>query len=528
MSTASIVSFVLLSIVFGSIFTGLGYWIRLKIGEQKIRAAETRAAETRAASERDADRRRTELQKEGERYLLRLKQEFDQTQELRRREMDEAIARSGEREKIAQKQMDEARSKEREAEKLSDRLKGVEKEVEQRRADLDRMIQEEQERLQGLSGLGSEDAKRQLLRRMETEVRVEASRMIKAVEEEAREMADKKAKNIVALAIQRCAAPLSIEQTVSVIHLPGEEMKGRIIGKEGRNIRTFEQATGVDVVIDETPGAVVLSAFDPVRREVARLALERLIEDGRIHPSSIEETVGKVRQELDQAIRAEGAAAVLEIGVGDMHPDLVMIVGKLKYRTSYGQNSLSHAKEVADIMNVFAGQMGLDSMNARRAGLLHDIGKTVSHETEGPHALIGGELARKYGEPEDVIHAIEAHHEDISPKSIWPILLQAADAISASRPGARRETVEQHLHRMDKLEKIALMIPGVERVFAIQAGREIRVLVNPIEVPDNAMPALARQVTKAIQEQANFPGQIRVTVVRETRAVEFARAARER
>lgn len=527
MSTASLISFVILSLVFGAVFTGLGYWIRLKIGEQKIHGAETRAQEIVTASERDADRRRTELQKEGERYLLKLKHEFDQNIELRRREMEEAIARSGERERVAQRQADEARAKEREAEKISERLKIAEKEIEKKRSDLDRMIQEEQERLQHLSGIGSEDAKRQLLRRMETEVRVEASRMIKIVEEEAKEMADKKAKNIVALAIQRCAAPLSIEQTVSVVHLPGEEMKGRIIGKEGRNIRTFEQATGVDVVIDETPGAVVLSAFDPVRREVARLALERLIEDGRIHPSSIEETVGKVRQEMDQSIRADGTAAALEIGVSDMHPELLTMVGKLKYRTSYGQNSLSHAKEVADIMSVFAGEMGIDPLNARRAGLLHDIGKTVSHEVEGPHALIGGDLARKYGEPEDVVHAIEAHHEDISPKSIWPILLQAADAVSASRPGARRETVEQHLHRMDKLEKVALSIPGVERVFAIQAGREIRVLVNPLEVPDSAMPALAREVTKAIQQQANFPGQIRVMLIRETRAIEFARAARE-
>lgn len=528
MSTTSLLSFVLLSLVFGAVFTGLGYWIRLKIAEQKIRSAETRAEEIRAASERDADRRRVELQKEGEKYLLRLKHEFDETQEIRRREMEEAIARSAERERTAQKLMDEARNKEREAEKKADAAKLAEKEFEKRRAELEHMIEEEHERLQSLSGLGSEDAKRQLLRRMETEVRVEASRMIKTVEEEAREMADKKAKNIVALAIQRCAAELSIEQTVSVIHLPSEEMKGRIIGKEGRNIRTFEQATGVDVVIDETPGAVVLSSFDPVRREVARLALERLIEDGRIHPSSIEETVGKVRQELEQTIRAEGAAAVLAIGVSDMHPDLVHIVGKLKFRTSYGQNSLSHAKEVADFMNVFAGQLGLDPLTARRAGLLHDIGKTVSHEVEGPHALIGGELARKYGEPEDVIHAIEAHHEDITPKSVWPILLQAADAVSASRPGARRETVEQHLHRMEKLERVARTIPGVERVFAIQAGREIRVLVNPNEVPDTAMPALAREVTKAVQEHANFPGQVRVTVIRETRAIEFARSTRER
>jgi ribonuclease Y len=528
MSTASLFSFILLSLVFGSIFTALGYWVRLRIGEQKIRSAETRAEEIRVSSERDAERRRTELQKEGERYLLRLKHEFDETQELRRREMEEAIARSAERERAAQKQMDDARAKERESEKTQERARVLESEAAKRKADLERMIEEEHERLQNLSGLGSEDAKRQLLRRMETEVRVEASRMIKAVEEEAREMADKKAKNIVALAIQRCAAEISIEQTVSVVHLPGEEMKGRIIGKEGRNIRTFEQATGVDVVIDETPGAVVLSSFDPVRREVARLALERLIEDGRIHPSSIEETVGKVRQELEQSIRAEGAAAALEIGVSDMNPELMTIVGKLKYRTSYGQNSLSHAKEVADIMNVFAGQLGLDPLTARRAGLLHDIGKTVSHDVEGPHALIGGELARKYGEPEDVVHAIEAHHEDISPKSIWPILLQAADAVSASRPGARRETLEQHLHRMEKLEKVARSIPGVERVFAIQAGREIRVLVNPNEVPDNAMPALAREVTKAVQESANFPGQIRVTIIRETRAVEFARSARER
>ena len=524
MSTSSLLTFVALSLGFGLAFFLLGYVVRKKVGERRIRNAEIRAEEIIVASEREAERQRLEQSKEGDRYLLRLKKEFDEKQESRKYELDDLDSRVRERERHLDDKFGLIQTREKEVQKDEDTLREEKEHYDKRKGQLEGLISEENERLQRVSGMGQEDAKRQLMKRMETEVRVESSRMIKSVEEEARQIADKKAKNILALAMQRCAAEFTMDSTVSVIQLPSEEMKGRIIGKEGRNIRAFEQATGVDVVIDDTPGAVVLSAFDPVRREVAREASARLIEDGRIHPSSIEETVGKVRQQMDEAIRQEGENALLELGLGDMHPELIHHLGRLKYRTSYGQNSLAHAKEVAALMNSIASEMGLDPLVAKRAGLLHDIGKAVTHEVEGPHALIGGDLARRFGESPEVIHAIEAHHEDIEPKSSLPILVQAADAMSGSRLGARRESLDHYVRRLERLEKLALTIPGVERVFAIQAGREVRVLVNPNEVQDNQMPALAREITKSVEENMNFPGQIRVTVIRETRTTEFAKS----
>lgn len=524
MSTTSLLLFAVLTLVFGAVFFALGWWVRRTQAERRIRTAEIRAEEIRVAAEREAERKRADMEKEGDKYLLRLKHEFDEKQNERHRELDAITLKISEREKKIEDRTAALDTREAKVEKRAEANDKLLKDCEKRKSDLDRLYAEEQERLQRVAGMSSIDAKRRLLKQMESEVRVEASRMIKTVEDEAREIADKKAKGILANAIQRCAAEYTIESTVSVIHLPSEEMKGRIIGKEGRNIRTFEQATGVDVVIDDTPGAVILSAFDPVRREVARMALEKLIEDGRIHPSSIEETVGKVKQHLDETIRLEGESTVLELGLEPMHPELIMHVGRLKYRTSYGQNSLSHAKEVAYIMNVFAADMQLDPQVAKRAGLLHDIGKTLTHEVEGPHALIGGNLARKYEEAAEIVHAIEAHHGDIEPHSVLPILVQAADAVSGSRPGARRDTLDHYVKRLEKLERIAMTIPGVERAFAIQAGREVRVMVNPMDVKDTEMPALAREITKSFQENMNFPGQIRVTVIRETRATEFAKS----
>ncbi len=516
--------FLALATLFGLGFSFLGFFARKKIAERRIRSAESRAVEIRVAAEREAERRHREMEKEAERYLLKIKKEFDEKQVLKRRQLDDLEQRLLTRERTADAKFDMISTREAECEKLQAELERDLKEEERAHSELRRLTSEEHERLQRVSGLGVDEAKRQLLKRMEAEVRTEASLMIKTVEEEAHEIAEKKAKKILALAIQRCAAEHSIESTVSVVSLPSEEMKGRIIGKEGRNIRTFETATGVDLVIDDTPGAVILSAFDPVRREVARESLTRLIEDGRIHPSSIEDTVGRVRRELDQSIRSEGERTILELGIGDMHPELIFLLGRLKYRTSYGQNVLSHAKEVAHLMNVFAGEMGLDAVLAKRAGLLHDIGKAVSHEVEGPHALIGGELARRYGEPEDVVHGIEAHHGDIDQKTVFPVLVQAADAVSGARPGARRESFENYIKRLDRLEKVALSTPGVDRVFAIQAGREVRVMVHPNKVPDNEMPALAREITKKVESNLQFPGQIRVTVIRETRATDFARS----
>ncbi|MFT5206818.1 MAG: ribonuclease Y [Candidatus Omnitrophota bacterium] len=521
MSTTSILTFLAFSIIFGSAFYILGYFVRKKVGERKIRSAEIRAEEIRVSAQRDMARKKAEMQKEADKYLLRLKQEFDEKHEIRQRELEEWSGRIREREGDIEEKMQFIQERDTKLKKQEEQSAKIHKDIEVDKESLTQLIKEENTRLQKVSGLAIEEAKRQLLRRMEVEVRAEASKMIKAVDDEAKSLADKKAKNIVAQAIQKCAAEQSIESTVSVVQLPSEEMKGRIIGKEGRNVRTFEQATGVDVIIDDTPGAVVLSAFDPVRREIARLALEQLIEDGRIHPSSIEETVGKVRKALDESIKQEGEEAILALDIGDMDSELIQLVGRLKYRTSYGQNSLNHAKEVAGMMNVIAGELGIDPIIAKRAGLLHDIGKAVTSEVEGPHALIGGELARRYGEPEEVIHAIEAHHEDIAPKGILPILVQAADAISGARPGARRDTLDNYIKRLENLERIAIAIPGVERVFAIQAGREIRILVNPNEVSDEQMPALAREVSTSVKENMHFPGKIRVTVVRETRATDF-------
>ncbi len=347
--------------------------------------------------------------------------------------------------------------------------------------------------------------------------------MIREIENEAERTAKEKAKKILSLAIQRCAAEHSMESTVTQVTLPNEDMKGRIIGKDGRNIRSFETLTGVDLIIDETPNVVVLSAFDGVRREIARQALDELMKDGRIQPARIEEVVQKIKKSMENTLKEEGEKALTEIGVTNVHPEIVKLLGRLKFRSSYGQNVLAHSLEVAYIMNVIAGEMGLDPVMARRAGLLHDLGKAVSHDVDGPHALIGGEYARRYGEPPDVVHGIEAHHEDIEMKTIWPMLVQAADAVSAARPGARRESYETYVKRLTQLEDIADKHPGVEKSFAIQAGREIRVMVKPDRVTEEALPALAREISKKIEAQMQFPGQIKIVVIRETRVEDIAK-----
>ncbi|WP_027716409.1 ribonuclease Y, partial [Desulfuromonas sp. TF] len=377
--------------------------------------------------------------------------------------------------------------------------------------------------LERLSGLSSEEAKEQLIRTMESEARHDAAKRIKQIEDEAKETADKKAKEILALAIQRYAGDYVAEKTVSVVPLPTDEMKGRIIGREGRNIRAIEAATGIDLIIDDTPEAVIISGFNPVRREVARLALERLITDGRIHPARIEEVVNKAALEVDEAIREAGEQATFDVGVHGINPEIIKLIGRLKYRTSYGQNVLQHSLEVAFLCGIMAAELGLNVKQAKRAGLLHDIGKAVDHEIEGSHAVIGADLARKYGESPKIVHALAAHHEDEKPETMLAVLVQAADALSGARPGARREMLETYVKRLQDLERIGTSFGGVTSCFAIQAGREIRVMVSSEDVSDAHSHVLARDIARKIEDEMTYPGQIKVNVIRETRAIEYAK-----
>jgi len=377
--------------------------------------------------------------------------------------------------------------------------------------------------LERISGLTQEEAKAYLLKNIESEVRHEAAMKVKEIEAQYKEEAEKYAREIISIAIQRCAADHAAEATVSVVPLPNDEMKGRIIGREGRNIRTLETITGVDLIIDDTPEAITVSSFDPVRREIARLALEKLIADGRIHPTRIEDMVEKARREVDHVIKQEGERATFETGIHSLHPELIKLLGRQKYRTSYGQNVLNHSIEVAHIAGLLASELGEDVALAKRAGLLHDLGKSVDHEMEGSHVQLGVELARKYKENQAVIHAIEAHHGDVEPQTVIACLVQAADAISAARPGARRENVENYIRRLEKLEELTGSYPGVDKAYAIQAGREVRIMVKPEEVNEDSMVLLAREIAKKIESELEYPGQIKINVIRETKAVEYAK-----
>jgi ribonuclease Y len=384
-------------------------------------------------------------------------------------------------------------------------------------------MDEQRKKLESVSGMSSQEAKEMLIRSIENEARHEAAMLVKKIETEAREMADRKAKDIISLAVQRYAGDYVAEKTVSVVNLPNEEMKGRIIGREGRNIRAIEASTGVDLIIDDTPEAVILSGFNPIRREVARVSLERLISDGRIHPARIEEIVEKVTAEIEGNIKEAGEQAAFDVGVHGIHPEIIKFVGKLKYRTSYAQNVLQHSREVAFLCGIMAAELGLNEKQAKRAGLLHDIGKAIDHEMEGPHAAIGADLARRYGESHSIVHAIAAHHEDVPAEDVLAILVQAADALSGARPGARKELLETYVKRLDDLEKIAGGFPGIAKVYAIQAGRELRIIVESMAVSDADVVLLSRDIARKIESQLSYPGQIKVTVIRETRAVEYAK-----
>lgn len=501
----------------------IGYFSRKVTAERKLRNAEQKAKQILDEAKRQQDSRRKELELEAKDLLYKIRADFEKETKDKRQELNSLERRIIQKEENIDRKVDVLDKKERD---LSDKEKLVglrENNLANREKELHQLIGEEREKLQKISGLTVEEAKRQLFTKLEDEVKREAANTIKRLEDEVKEKADKEARKIIGLAIQRCAADHTVETTVSAVDLPNEEMKGRIIGREGRNIRALEIATGVDIIIDDTPEAITLSSFDAVKREVARITLERLMEDGRIHPGRIEEVVEKVKKEMDITIKEEGEKVLLDLGLQGIHPEIVKLLGRLKYRTSYGQNVLQHSKEVAWLMGIMASELKLDFYLARRVGLLHDIGKALSHEVEGTHAKIGAEMARKYNEPESVIHAIEAHHGDIEAKTLLAVLCQAADAISATRPGARRETLEIYVKRLEKLESIADSFKGVEKAYAIQAGREIRVIVQPEKISDGEAIIMSRDIKKKIEEGLEYPGQIKVVVIRETRAIEYAK-----
>ncbi len=501
---------------------GLAFLIKGAVDRQKVKAAHQQSERIFLEAQHKADALLKEANLEAKDRLLKMKNEFDVETKETRSELKRQERRLIQKEENLDRKIDDAERREKE---LVHKEKGHEKRMQQlsdREKEYDALVSEQKQQLERISTLTADQAKELLLRAMENEARYEGAKIIKRIENEAKEEADKKAKKILAVSIQRYAADYVAERTVSVVQLPSDEMKGRIIGREGRNIRALEAATGIDLIIDDTPEAVILSGFNPVRREVARLALSRLIADGRIHPARIEDVVKKVTQEIETTIKEAGEQAAFDLGVHGIHNEVVKTIGRLKYRTSYSQNVLQHSIEVGFLAGSMAAELGLKEKLARRMGLLHDIGKAIDHEVEGPHAVIGSKLAKKFGESQEVVNAIAAHHEDIPPVTVYDILVQAADGLSGARPGARKELLENYVKRLEDLEAIANSFKGVENSFAIQAGRELRVIVESGKVGDEEVILMSRDIVKKIEEALTFPGQIKVTVIRETRAVEYA------
>ncbi|WP_350345130.1 ribonuclease Y [Proteinivorax tanatarense] len=513
MSTTLIWIIIPLALLIG---LGLGYLIRKAIAEAKIASAEQEAKNILSDAKREAEGKRREMILEAKEEILKLRSEFEKESKERRQEVQRLEKRVMQKEESLDRKTDSIEKRE---ENLANRENQIKKQEEQ----VKNAQKEQVKELERISSLTTDEAREQLLSDVEKELQHEMAVMVKEAENQAKQDAEKKANRIISTAIQRCAADHVAESTVSVVPLPNDEMKGRIIGREGRNIRALETLTGIDLIIDDTPEAVILSGFDPVRREIARVALEKLILDGRIHPGRIEEMVNKAKKEVDNQIREEGEQATFETGVHGIHPELVKLLGRLKFRTSYGQNILKHSLEVAHLAGIMAAELNADIKLAKRGGLLHDIGKAVDHEMEGPHVAIGAELAKKYKESREVIHAIAAHHGDVEAQTVEAVIVQAADAISAARPGARRETLENYIKRLENLENIADSFEGVEKSFAIQAGREVRIMVQPDQIDDAMATSIARDITKRIEDELEYPGQIKVILIRETRVVEYAK-----
>ena len=516
MDLLDIILIVLAAVVGLAIGIGVGIGIRKRFAEREIGSAEQEATRLINEAIRSGESRKKEMLLEAKDEIHKSRTEYEKEVKERRAELSKQERRLQQKEETLDKKAETFEKKEEELARRMAEVAALKEETESiKKAHLATLEQ--------ISGLSQEQARAHLLKTVEEDMRHDTAMKIKEIEQQLKDEADEKAREILSIAIQRCAADHAAEATVSVVPLPNDEMKGRIIGREGRNIRTLETITGVDLIIDDTPEAITVSSFDPVRREVARLALEKLIGDGRIHPTRIEDMVEKARKEVDRTIREEGERACFETGVHNLNPELVKILGRQKYRTSYGQNVLNHSIEVAHIAGLMASELGVDVAMAKRAGLLHDLGKSIDHEVEGSHVQLGADLARKYKENPVIVNAIEAHHGDVEPKTVIAVLVQAADAVSAARPGARRENVENYIRRLQKLEELTGSYPGVDKAFAIQAGREVRIMVKPEVVAEDNMIILARDIAKKIESELEYPGQIKVNVIRETKAVEYAK-----
>ena len=511
-----IIIYIAIFLITAIVFTFVGIFMRKKIAESKLKSAENEAKQIIEMAKVEAENNKKEEIFKAKEEILNARKDLDDEIRERRGEVQGQERRLIQKEENLEKKLELADRKEKE-------LAKKESELEAKKEEIKEITNKQMAELQRISGLSLEQAKKQLLSELEKTMTAEKAALIREVESKTKDEAVKSAREIIGYAIQKCAADHTSETTVSIVSLPNDDMKGRIIGREGRNIKALETLTGIDLIIDDTPEAVVISGFDPLRREVAKIALEKLIEDGRIHPAKIEEMVEKAKEEVENTIKEEGERAVLETGVVGLHPDLVKLLGKLRYRTSYGQNVLNHSIEVSNLARIMAEELGLDPKLARRAGLLHDIGKALDHDMEGTHVEIGVEILKKYKENDKVINAVQAHHGDVEPQTIEAILVQAADAISASRPGARRETLENYIKRLETLEKIADSFEGVEKSFAIQAGREIRIIVKPEKISDDRMVVMARDIAKKVEDEMEYPGQIKVNLVRETRVVDYAK-----